>query len=406
MRHQISKVLALSTLICLAFGLPSCTRSGVSGVVVTTHRLAVPQTTAFAAAALHIGPDDLGRPVDATFRPLSGRDGAALVSNEEESVRVTTLNRMEHSFFAVDDSRALAANAAAWGLHSARAGARATDRYACFRAFQIVEVREVDDAVELREPSPTAAYYVARIYYGHLYETVFSGDERGFHAGVRTDFFAASGGIEAWAQRRGLRTQVRGVGMSPRDDQAIFANTVSEVQAHYRTSREPVPIFVEYVSIPGVTIAQPQMVEWLRPRTITVDLTQIDVYDDGAPFSAAWNLRVECSVNGARVAEANAAPLFRHYRVNDRSRRGVTATYPLQWSREFELIEGDDLRCGVTGRVQRALGLLRGYQVPPSQFSYRVRPVDWTMSHLFGSGDGRVEYRIHYRIQASEQELN
>jgi hypothetical protein len=391
--------------------LSACIR-GASGTA-TAVQVYIPQTTAMAAAPLQVGPEDLGRPYDAWFRPIGGQAGAPLFDNDDDHVRETPLHRMEHSLFTVDDSRALAANSSAWGIASAELGASGDDRFACFRAYQISHVREVNDGVAPRDAPAGAAFYLSRIYYGHLYETVFSGSSRRFHAGVRADLLVAAGGIEGWASSQRLRTQVRGMGMVPRDDAAIFARTPEEVQRHYRTSGEPVPIFVEFSSLPNVVVAQPQPLVWVIPRQVSVELSRLEIYEDGGLGSAAWQMGIQCRVNGEAVALESDQVLFEHLRVRDNGRtggagpmggRGYTS-YPLDWTGQFQLVEGDSLECDVGGALASGLFRQQRRRIPSARLGYRLGEAPGAVARNFGTGNGRVEYRIFYRIESSASQL-
>jgi len=212
-----------------------------------------------------LNPEDLGRPYSSNFEPLIGPEGKSLFpaagrpKNAEASL-------FTNYFTVINNSHELRANAHAWGIVSAGGSVGETTRHAAYRAVQITDVREVDDATPLRGVSGDAAYYIRRIYYGRLYEVVISGEATEFTAGARAEFLVWGGSISGFASKYQLNTQINAKGLRPKAT-ALFARSADEVRSSYvedptYNAGNPVPILVEYRRIPNSAIKDFKTYTW------------------------------------------------------------------------------------------------------------------------------------------------
>lgn len=242
--------------------------------------------TLFASAPLGLGHQDLGRPYDAKFEPIVGKEGKAVFPAAKEHHH-TTVNAFSHEYVAVENSWQLLANAGGWGI-SARMDAAESQRHVAFRVYQITEVHEVDDTDEPRTTSAEGVWYVRRIYMGRSYEIILSGSSESFSAGIKAEFLMAGGEVEGFRRKYKLSMQVRGRGLKPKG-KAIFARTPDEIEQGYEADKsEPVPIFVEFRRMPGAAGQIPAPIEWQQsdtkaPGIVTTMVSVDSTNDEWAP---------------------------------------------------------------------------------------------------------------------------
>lgn len=75
----------------------------------------------------------------------------------------------------------------------------------------------------------TAVYFVSKLYYGHSYEALFTGDSTNFTSAVAASLQAATGSISAKAASQNLTTTNVGRGLVPNGGSAIFAASQGDV---------------------------------------------------------------------------------------------------------------------------------------------------------------------------------
>lgn len=358
--------------------------------------------TVFASAPLGISEAHLGRPVDARFEPFAGEGGATLFPKSR--TRGQDLHRMEHSFVAMDSKRSVSANIGAIGkswAFGASAGGDTEQRFASYRASQLVEFREIDDATTIRPDAPArAVWYIARIYYGRSYELIVHGEKRRFNKKVKARFFFAKGSVKTFAEQNGLSVAAQGRGLEPVDGDAIFAEGEEEISKAYKQSGDPVPIFVEYRSIPQSCVPSDEAVEWLPPWHTRVSFDRIDIYRHD---ESTWNIEARCLVNDRQIVLENPIIWSKRTGIGSRCTGGVPGpqgdpdfcSYKLYWEEDIELVEGDRVRCGITGS-QGSGDSPRPFV--PSEFSEVVTKESKQAATTFQDGDARAEYRVHYTI--------
>lgn len=360
--------------------------------------------TLLASAPLGISASHLGRPVDARFESFAGESGRTLFPEGE--IRKQGLHRMEHSLVAMESRRATDANigasAKSWGF-SASGDKGSESRFASYRASQLVEFSEVDDATQIRKDMPKGAvWYIARIYYGRSYELVLHANKKRFTASVKARLFFAKGGVKKFAEENGLSVASQGRGLEPVDGEAIFAQGEEEISKAYRQSGDPVPVFVEYRSIPRACVPTDETIEWVAPWRARVAFDRIDIYRHA---DGIWNLGARCSVNDREIALENPLMWSGRSGISSQCTRGALGpqgnpdfcSYNLYWAEDIELVEGDRLRCGVTGSIGTSTT-----PIVPSEFSEVVTRTTPQAATSFGDGDARVEYRVHYGITAGD----
>lgn len=256
-----------------------------------------PGDSFIASAAPGISLNDLGRPFTQDFQRFQGSDGRSLFPKAGPILR-TPQHLFEHDVDTIDTVEELAANAGAWGIRVASDEGR-TNRYASLRVLEIDDVREIDDTTPMQRAPQGAVYYPWRIYMGRSYEVVLEGTSERFHAGVRASLLGFTGNISGFAAEHELTQTVRGRGLAPRNDRAIFARTTREIESHYRsTIDEPVPILVEWRRIPGRR-ADARPIQWTELRRDCAG-------EPGCEPCERWSFdRIEVSIPGQK---SNGAP--------------------------------------------------------------------------------------------------
>jgi hypothetical protein len=380
---------------------PGATTTQASPVTCDANATSAPLTL-LASAPLGISENHLGRPVDASFESFAGETGASLFPKSK--VTKQGLHRMEHAMMTMDSKRGKEANidvgAKLWG-GSASVGKDNESRFASYRASQLVEFREIDDTTEIRSDGPKGAvWYIARIFYGRSFELVLHGEKSRFNASVKARYKIAKGGVKTFAEQNGLSVAAQGRGLEPVDGEAIFAQGEEEISKAYKQSGDPVPVAVEYRSIPRSCVPADEAIEWVAPWRARVTFDSIDVYRHG---DSNWNLEARCMVNDRLLQLDNPIIWSARTGVGSQCTRGALGPqgdadfcpYKLYWSEGIELVEGDRLRCGLTGTIGSGQG---ARTIVKSEFNEVVTKGMTQKATTFGDGDGSVEYRVHYAI--------
>jgi hypothetical protein len=349
--------------------------------------------TVLAQAPAGLAPHHLGRPLDADFNPIPGHEGRSLFP--AETIRSTKVSTMEHKIRAIETARGFRASVKAWVVNASFSRS-SSKRYASYHAYQVKEVREIDDATDMRQAPPGAVYYLWRLHYGHSFEMVVSGEDRTFTTSVRANFMVAGGGIGAFANAHNLETTAIGRGLEPIDGQAIFATSADQITAAYRTTGEAVPVFAEYRSIPRACIPPDEQIQWKDPKKVRVGFNKVNVYREG---SSTWSLEGKCTINDREIPLANTEVMPRTGVDDDCKRElagpkgdGSFCSYDLTWAANLEVVEGDAVRCGVSG-------LAGTRNIPYSQFRYDVKAENTPLTDKFGTGNGETEYWLFYALE-------
>lgn len=258
-----------------------------------------------ASADAALSEAQLGAPYDLRFLPVQGPDGATLFPQSRPPARVA-VNRMEHQFDFVESEEGFAANASAWGYGGFSADLVSNNRFATYRAMQIDYVVQLDDTSPVRQPPPSAVYYPWRIYYGRMYEVLFQGDARAFHAGVKANLAVANVDASTFAADNRLSVKVWGRGLEPRTNRAIFARTPNEIESQYKQTSNPVPIYAEFRQIPG-RLGLTGRVAWQQPPDPSAFRYMLTFDIKGPPcdpFGGACDYSAYVTVGGKNVGSA------------------------------------------------------------------------------------------------------
>lgn len=325
----------------------------------------------------------LGTPFDQHFRPFPN---ASVFSSA--GTRTTVINEFRHERTVIDSSEGLHANASAWGIVSVNGGIDYTQRYATFRAYHLSRVDEIDGAAEIGAVPNGAVYYLWRVYLGHAYEEVVSGDANRFTSGVRAVFPSITGEISGFAKSQNLQSRFFGRGLVPTNGRALFANTSAEIQSSYTTDGPEVPIFVEYRQLPN-TQADRTVVTWLQTLRARVRFTRVQIDKDGSWGTTVWSISAQCTVNGQSVPLQNSA-VKQDERVSDGE------SYPLSWEAELLVVQGDEVRCGTSAHLHDEATPLQSAgegamePVPVAQGVQR--------SGAFNAGNAKGAYRVTWAV--------
>jgi hypothetical protein len=335
---------------------------------------------------------------------MAGDQGKSLFL--KDVIHETKVGIVEFKNISIDTMRGFNAQASAWGLISAGAGTTSTTRYASYRAYNISSVLEIDDATAMRVAPKGAGYYLWRLHMGHSFEMVVSGDagdERTFTASVKASFFGAGGGISAFAQSHNLQTTAFGRGLDPTNGQALFAKTADEIESSYTMSGDPVPVFAEYRSIPGACLAPDSDIKWKDPMHMRVSYNKLYVYNDGSFGADTWSMSPKCTLNDQEVPLLDM-DAFPRQSVSDDCTGGIRGpngdgdycSYDMFWTTVLDVIEDDDVRCGVNGTEWD-----KGHNIPFSQFRYTVQAADANkpVSDKFGTAGEGMEYWLFYSLE-------
>jgi hypothetical protein len=325
-------------------------------------------TPIVATAQLGTGEALIGTTADSIFNQVNGDAIFDLRSDANGAVH-TTVNQITTGWIQAENTNQLAANIAGWGVGSAALGADNTTRYMSMRAYNVDYYEDVDLTKVDKQAPANAVYFVSKIYFGHSYEALFSGDQSTFTAAVAATLPQASGSISDTAHSDNLMSSNVGRGLVPTNGDAIFAQSQSDVMASYMASGPSVPIFIEYRLIPGAAEPPGTDIPWSSPFKATIAIDEIDVFHNGAFLDAsntAWSVSTNCSINGAIVDQND--PVWTQDSVSaggtsvsddgtgpqDPNTGDPSSTYgryaSLPWSKTFPISTGNTLRCDVGGQ--------------------------------------------------------
>lgn len=375
-------------------------------------------TPIVATAALGVGDQLLGTTVDADFNQVSG---VAIFKPRTESgsssIAQTTVNQITTGWIQAESTTELAANLKGWGLASADLSGASARRFMSMRAYQVDYYEDVDLTTAAQSAPPGSVYFVSKIFFGHSYEALFSGDESTFSAAVAATLPSASGSIQAKASQLGITASQVGHGLEPLDGDALFTASQADVQAHYTASGPSVPIYVEYRLVPGASAPPGTPIAWTSAKHATVAIDEIDVFHNGSYFDAsntAWSVNAICKVNGAVVS---SGPVWSHGSVSaggshvasdgtgpqDPNDASPTSTYgryaSLPFSTTLPVADGNVIECNLSGSRTDGSSPI---DLPP--VSVRV-DVDTSgdvegRAGNYDSGN-RLDYQVHYRVTYS-----
>lgn len=357
----------------------------------------------------------LGTPVDASFnqvngtaifKPRVGPDGAPVHSPQDQ---------IQIGWTQIENTKELQANVSGWGLGQASANASSTTRYMSMRAYQIDYFEDVDVTQLAGTAPPTGVYFVSKIYYGHSYEALFSGDETQFSAAVAANLKAATGSISGKAQETRLSFTNVGRGLNATGGDALFVTSEDDFRNTYSSAGPAVPIYVEYRLIPGTSEPPGTTIAWESPLRATLAIDEIDVFHNGSLLDAsdtAWDLRIDCSVDGAVVVSGQ--PLWSSTSVSaggshitddgsgpqDPNPGSSTGTYgryaQLPFSAQIPASNGDAIQCTINGsRIDKSTPV----SLPNVTFQVNVddaTPVEARAGN-YDSGNN-LDYQIHYTV--------
>lgn len=335
---------------------------GDAGIVILTG------TPIVATAALGTGEPLLGTPVDAQFNQVNGN--ALFRPRSVGGVNVKTpVNQITTGWVQAQSSQDLAANLKGWGLGSAELSATNTTRYISMRAYQMDHYQDVDLTMPVGTAPPSAVYFVSKIYFGHSYEALFSGQDTVLTAGVAATLRAASGSISAKAAQNNLTQTNVGRGLVPNNGMAIFATSNADVMSSYSADGPAVPIYIEYRLIPGVVEPTQTQIPWASQIHATIRIDEINVFHNGSYLDASdtsWVIRAQCRVGN--VVQESSVRVWSHNAVSaggtrvdpnpsippqDPNRSDPTSTYGryagLAWQRTYAVAAGNTLECVLTG---------------------------------------------------------
>jgi hypothetical protein len=378
--------------------------------------LALTGTPIVATARLGAGDTLLGTTTDALFDQVNGQTIFAPRTDGTGRPAQTPVDQITFGWVQAETIKDLAANISGWGLASAALNTDNTTRYMSMRAYQIDYYEDVDLTMCKQVAQPSAVYFVSKIYYGHSYESLFSGDQSTFTAAVAATLPRASGSITATATSDNLTATNVGRGLVPNNGSAVFAMSSADVTNNYTANGPSVPIYVEYRLVPSVTEPSSTQIRWASATDATISIDEIDVFHNGSFLdlsNTAWTLSVTCSVNSAIVQQN--LPLWTDNSVTaggtSVDRDGVTppqdpnagdstSTYGRFANLPFRTVipvsSGNTLACNLSGtRTDTSPPVA----LPPVSFAVKVDGTTATSGYVGNYDTGTdLDYAVHYSI--------
>ena len=177
-----------------------------------------------AAAWDSIQTEELGAIYNDHFEPTGGKVVVGHVDPQRVELGDTT-----REFRSLSSKVEAVANARGWGLGSLDLAANNNTDYGVYRAVEKTYLLQVPSEATLVPTDITdAAYYVAGIYYGRLYEVSFWGSQESVSGAIQVGgaMTAARGGLGGWAEKSSVQYQIRTVGFREKagnSESALFA---------------------------------------------------------------------------------------------------------------------------------------------------------------------------------------
>lgn len=207
-----------------------------------------PSTILIASAPEGFSAHHLGAPYDANFELLPGKAGRSLFPKGE--VYRSAQNRLTTEFVEAGDREHFAAHASAWHLVRSHASIDGERTFVSRRLVQVADVLELDETRGGRGAPDGAVYYPSKVYLGWSYEVVCEVSKSVVDAGFEANLLVAKGGVAAFSRQKDARCQSLGVGVTFDSKKAVFASSLDQVDARFR-SGTPAPVLVEWHRIPG-----------------------------------------------------------------------------------------------------------------------------------------------------------
>lgn len=300
-----------------------------------------PGTQVFRVMATEsISEKDLGRPCDEKFQFLPGEASEPIFDAASKPRNHPTTSA---GYVQFGNTREVDVALGIWGL-DVGAGEREEQRYGLYRMHETKKVIEVDDRGKGPRAVPEGAqWYVGAIYFGYSIEEFTWGNRHSFHAGVGARLATKNlGKFHALVSQYQLSSLIRARGLEGTEQQLQTIRSLDDL-ANYRRAPDPVPILVEYRSIPGV---QPDLGEPIAQTPIppsfykySVQLESVHVTN---PRQCRGNCNVVVRVQGSGSSEEGAwieGP------------RG-TSDPPFGGKELIHLASDEELRQGFTMQVQ------------------------------------------------------
>ena len=336
----------------------------------------------------------LGTPLDAHFQTIQSGGttifpGAPITGLQADDFK--------HEKIEIHDTTTFDANVSAWGgAFGMRAGmgSSSESRFASYRAYDVHFVSVVDDRYPHSSPPPYAVWYPARIYWGHSYEVVCSGNAYTTSANLEAKIKIFSGNFSASDGQDGINCKLTGRGLQPKKRGAIFAASDGEVRASYDDfGAPPSPVFVEYRLIPGISPPPPGTINWLSQLSVEVRYDSIHIDSQSNLLSVAYHAQGFCKLDGQNVP-GSLMPA-----VNGDSGKGGT-NLSTSWAASFQASPGQKISCGLQGNFH---GAWHSGSMPTASMADFAITAAGTFPGSFHGSNGDTQYTVNYTVSVRSQ---
>jgi hypothetical protein len=334
-------------------------------------------------------PEMLGTPLDVHFQTIQSAGGSIFPNAPITGMQA---DDFKHEMVEVNDTTSFDANISAWGsAFGVQAGMGNTSdyRFASYRAYDVHFVSVVDDRFPHAMAPPGAYWYPARIYWGHSYEVVCSGNSHTFTTNVAAKFKILEGGINSLDGQSGINCKLTGRGLQPKKSGAIFAGTDQQVRASYdEIGAPPAPVFVEYRLIPGITPPAPGAIPWLTPYTVEVQYKSVFINYQTNMFRVHYGAQGFCKINGQQQAGTIAQAI--------NGDEGTTGTQlSSNYSATFTAAPGDRISCGLQGSFS---GMAKSGPIPTAGMPDFTLANPGTYTGSFPGTNADTQYTVNYTV--------
>ena len=304
------------------------------------------------------------------------------------------INEVEQAYVRVNDSFTFGAQVRAWGASFGTDFSNALN-HAIIQTNERRYAMIAPDTSALRKAPPGALFFLRRIDFGNSCTIVFArnNNSRGFNAGV--SFGPFGGSVESYAQNKNISYHYKCRGLDEATSQRLMVQeSVDGIRRAVSGAKsQPVPIMVEYQTIPNVCIDAAVPIKWPGQYAVDVRLKSLHVHQPGKGSKDDWFLRASCKINGEDFVGSYRYPLTPGGGAVVQVHRG--RTYQLADTIRLFLTEGDRLDCGTFGTVVN-----HNWMIPYAGFSYTAGPGP---THIPGSVEAsdRAHYRLDYEINVT-----
>lgn len=187
---------------------------------------------------------DLGAAFTADLQPITGAPHVF----EERAARHARRNEIDKHLLRLWDGSSL--DAGIRFLFVGFGSASRTDHdHTVFHSREVEETVSLDESAHMRQPPPSAVFYLSAVHLGSCVDFVIDGDYAETGKRLSLMFGAGSASLQNIHTAGSYEVNVRGLGVRDIQRDGIWAMTIDDIARSYRAERAPIELV--FTTIPG-----------------------------------------------------------------------------------------------------------------------------------------------------------